>query len=351
MKKITLTIAAVTLALVQLAAQNDPQTFTRKILLEQFTTAQCRFCPGGAERLQSATDGQNNVVWIRYHAGFGTDALTNDIAETMTCFYGGSTFAPAMMLDRTHFDASRPGPVMSIGQVSDIRRHLSNAKAVKTYCKVQTPNVSYNPTTHTLDCTVDIRFSDAVYGPDTRLQILLIEDSIYMRQLDDQANAYVDYWHYGVVRDALTPLWGIPLNVVDGNFSHTLSYTLPAEYDYRYCKVVAIVYNYDPNDINNRKVLNAATSDYLNKSVGIGEVSERVEVRLFPNPAKGLVVLESDAPVRHVSVVDATGRCHLNLLAQGEKQTHLDLSTLSAGLYIVRVQTTDGMATRQLILR
>ena len=79
-------------------AQDDPQAFTRKILIEQFTTAQCGYCPAGAERLATATDGQTNVVWLRYHAGFGTDALTNDIAETMTCFYGGSTFAPAMMV-------------------------------------------------------------------------------------------------------------------------------------------------------------------------------------------------------------------------------------------------------------
>ena len=78
-------------------AQNDPQAFTRKILIEQFTTAQCGYCPAGAERLATATDGQTNVVWLRYHAGFGTDALTNDIAETMTCFYGGSISASVWM--------------------------------------------------------------------------------------------------------------------------------------------------------------------------------------------------------------------------------------------------------------
>lgn len=351
MKKSILFFIASVVVTVALTAQNDPQSFNRKILLEQFTTAKCGYCPGGAERLATATDGQTNVVWIRYHAGFGTDALTNDIAETMTCFFGGSTFAPAMMLDRTHFDASRPGPVMSIGQVSDIRRHLSDAKSVKTYCKVQTPRVDYDPDTRTLDCTVDIRFSDTVYGPDTRLQLLLVEDSIYMRQLDYDVNSYVDYWHYGVVRDTLTPLWGIPLTVVDGSFSHTISYSLPADYDYRNCKVVAIVYNYDPDDINNRQVLNSALSDYLYKSVGIGEVSEGVQARLFPNPATGVVVLESDAPVRQVSVVDATGRCHYRLTVGGEQQVRLDLSHLSAGLYIVRVQTSQGLASRQLLLK
>ena len=332
-------------------AQDDPQAFTRKILIEQFTTAQCGYCPAGAERLATATDGQTNVVWLRYHAGFGTDALTNDIAETMTCFYGGSTYAPAMMVDRTHFDASRPGPVMSVGSVSDIRRYLSDAKSVKTYCKVQTPEVKYNPDTRALECTVNVRFSDEVYGPDTRLQVLLIEDSIFMRQADNYAQAIVDYWHYGVVRDALTPLWGVPLTVVDGSFAQTFSYTLPADYVYQNCKVAAIVYNYDADNINNRQVLNSAISGYLKNAVGIGEVSEGVQMRLFPNPATGIVVLVSDAAVRQVSVVDATGRTNFSLPVDGEQHVCLDLSQLSAGLYLVRMQTSQGIATRQLILR
>ena len=351
MKKTIFFFFSAVIGVATLTAQNDPQAFTRKILIEQFTTAQCGYCPAGAERLKDATDGQSNLVWIRYHAGFGTDALTNDIAETMTRFYGGGTFAPAMMIDRTHFDASRPGPVMSIGQVSYIHRYLSNAKSVKTYCKVQAPEVSYNPATRTLDCSVKVRFSDEVYVPDTRLQVLFIEDSIFMRQSDYGAKAMVDYWHMGVVRDALTPMWGVPFTVTDGSFTQTFSYTLPADYVYKNCRVVAIVYNYDATDINNCMVLNAAMSDFLDKAVGIGEVSERVQMRLFPNPADGFVVLEADAPVKQVSVVDAVGRCHLNLSVAGEQHVQLDLSHLPAGLYLVRMQTSHGLATRQLILQ
>ena len=172
-----------------------------------------------------------------------------------------------------------------------------------------------------------------------------------MRQADNYAQAIVDYWHYGVVRDALTPLWGVPLTVVDGSFAQTFSYTLPADYVYQNCKVAAIVYNYDADNINNRQVLNSAISGYLKNAVGIGEVSEGVQMRLFPNPATGIVVLESDAAVRQVSVVDATGRTLFSLPVDGEQHVCLDLSQLSAGLYLVRMQTSQGIATRQLILR
>ena len=335
-------------------AQSDPQAFTRKILIEQFTTAKCGHCPAGAERLLTATQGLSNVVWIRYHAGFYTDDLTNDISERMTRFYGGSTFAPAMMVDRTRFNTSNPGPVMSVGTVSEIRQYLSQAKSVKTYCKVQVPEVEYDAATRTLVCRVRGRFSDEVYGPNTVLQVLLVEDSVFMRQSDYGVGSYVDYWHLGVVRDTLTYRDGIQVEVsteADHSFLHTFTYTLPEEYVFRHCKVAAIVYNYDYSDINNCQVLNAAISDYISQNLGIGEVSESASVRLFPNPANGFAVIESESPMLRVSVVDAMGRCPLMIPADGEQRLRLDLSSLPTGLYIVRVQTASGMATRQLILR
>ena len=62
-------------------------------------------------------------------------------------------------------------------------------------------------------------------------------------------------------------------------------------------------------------------------------------------------MLEADAPVKQVSVVDAVVRCHLNLSVAGEQHVQLDLSHLPAGLYLVRMQTSHGLATRQLILQ
>ena len=41
-----------------------------------------------------------------------------------------NTYAPAVMFDRTHFSSSNPAPVMSVGQVSELRDYLAQAKAV-----------------------------------------------------------------------------------------------------------------------------------------------------------------------------------------------------------------------------
>ena len=357
MKKISFIIIALTIAVTAIA-QDDKQTFTRKVLIEQFTGADCGWCPSGAERIATAISGVTNVVWIKYHAGFGTDFLTNDIATAMTRYYGGNTFAPAVMFDRTHFNTSQPAPVMSVGQVTEIRQYLAQAKEVTTTCKVYTPEVSYNPATRHLSGTILGRFGDNSFGDSTRLIVFVVEDSLVGRQADYNNGTQNAFVHMGTVRSAITDMWGDPLTVdVDNsnNFSYTIDYTLPADYVYKNCRVVAIVHHYDPSDVNNCPVLNAAMSDYLAQTLGIGEVAEGCAVRLFPNPAHDIVTVELaseySASTCQIALVDASGRQLMQHSFAGSTLCQFSIATLPAGIYLLRVTTPDGIATRQLMKR
>jgi hypothetical protein len=357
MKKILFIIIALTIVATTFA-QDGKQTFTRKILIEQFTGADCGWCPSGAERIATAISGNSNVVWIKYHAGFGTDFLTNDIATAMTRFYGGNTFAPAVMFDRTHFSAANPAPVMSVGQISDIRQYLAQAKGVATTCKVYTPSLSYNPATRHLSGTVSGRFGDNSFGDSTRLIVFIIEDSLVGRQADYNNGTQNAFVHMGTVRAAITDMWGDPIAVdVDNNnsFSYTVDYTLPADYVYKNCCVVVLVYHYDPSDVNNCPVLNAAQSDYFDRTLGIAEVSESCSVRLFPNPAHDMVAVElssqhSAAPCQ-IALIDASGRQLAQHSFAGSTVYQFSVASLPAGIYLLRVTTPDGVATRQLLKR
>lgn len=357
MKKQLLTLFAL-LSLLTAFAQDDNQTFTRKVLVEQFTGAACGWCPSGADRIASAIASNSNVIWVKHHAGYGTDFLTNDIANAMTRFYGGSTYAPAVMFDRTHFNTSQPAPVMSIGQVSDIRGYLSQAKAVATTCKVYPPEVSYNPDTRHLSGTVGGRFGDNSYDENTRLIVFVIEDSLIGPQNDYNNGNHTAFVHMGTVRAAITDMWGDPITVDaanDNSFSYTVDYTLPADYVYHNCRIVAIVWHYDSSDVNNCPVLNAAQGDYLDRSLGIGEVADGCSLRLFPNPAHGVVTVELSAEqaasVCQIDILDLSGRNLLSQSVSGATTHTLGIGHLSAGVYLLRVTTPSGIATRQLLVR
>ena len=356
MKKQLLTIFAL-LLVVTAFAQDDKQTFTRKILIEQFTGADCGWCPSGAERIATAIGSTSNTIWVKHHAGFGTDFLTNDIATAMTRFYGGNLFAPAVMFDRTHFSSSNPAPVMSIGQVSEIRQYLAQAKAVTTTCKVYTPAVSYNPTTRRLSGTVSGRFGDNSYNDSTRLIVFVVEDSLIGRQADYNNGTQNAFVHMGTVRAAVTDMWGIPLTVDaanDNSFSYTINYTLPDNFVYRNCRILALVWHYDPSDVNNCPVLNAAMSDYLEQTLGIGEVAESCHVRLFPTPAHDMVAVELSteyAATSQIALFDASGRQLVQHSFAGSTVYQFSIASLPAGIYLLRVTTPDGIATRQLVKR
>jgi hypothetical protein len=332
-------------------AQDSKQTFTRKVVLEQFTTGACQYCPIGTEHIQNAVDNANNLIWIKYHAGFGTDNLTNEVATAYLAFYGGSTYAPALMVDRTRFDTSKPGPVTGVGQASEIRRWVGQAREVETTCKVYTPEVAYNADTRHLSGVVEGRFGDESFGPNTRINVYVVEDSIYMYQ-SDAYGVSGNIYHLDAVRAAITDIWGDPLTVEGSNhnFSYTIDYTLPEDFVYKNCRIVALVTNYDEGDINNRKVLNGAESDYLNKLLSIGETDAGCQMRVYPNPASNRLFVQADHSIKSVVMLNSLGQVVRQ--QQGvDKTVVVELGDLAKGVYLVKVLTDAGMATRQVVVR
>jgi len=352
MKKQLFAIALLFVSL-NVMAQDAKQTFTRKVVLEQFTTGACQYCPAGAEHISNAVGGMNNIIWIKHHAGFGTDDLTNDAATAYLAFFGGSTFAPALMVDRTRFDNSEAGPVVSVGLATEIRALVGQARSVETTCKVYTPEVAYNADTRHVSGTVSGRFGDESFNENTRISVYVVEDSIYMYQADAYNGSRYIY-HMDAVRAVITDIWGDSLTVEgdNHNFSYSIDYTLPEDFVYKNCRIVALVHNYDASSINNRKVLNAAESDHLDQLLGIGEVEAGCQLNVYPNPAAEHLFVQSDQPICQVSVLNTLGQTLLQQQFSAAAPTvSLSLDGLTSGIYLVRVQTAAGIATRQLIVK
>lgn len=93
-------------------------------------------------------------------------------------------------------------------------------------------------------------------------------------------------------------------------------------------------------------VTNACGSNTYCKSistngVGINEMQGFENVNIYPNPAKQSITIENITSGIDIAVYNATGQCVKQIVALGSKAV-IDVSTLSNGIYMVRLTGKDG---------
>jgi hypothetical protein len=72
-----------------------------------------------------------------------------------------------------------------------------------------------------------------------------------------------------------------------------------------------------------------------------------VSVNLFPNPTNDIFTITTNSVIEEIIISDAIGRMvHKQLV--GKNSTQVDTQGLPSGLYLVRINTTDGIVTRKL---
>ena len=67
-------------------------------------------------------------------------------------------------------------------------------------------------------------------------------------------------------------------------------------------------------------------------------------VKVFPNPTYGIVNIDADNVVS-VEVMDINGR----VAATFENTNKVDLSNLTAGTYMLRIQTANGTSVKKVV--
>lgn len=93
-------------------------------------------------------------------------------------------------------------------------------------------------------------------------------------------------------------------------------------------------------------------------SLNVGEniytsVKEKIEltsISLMPNPAKDIVTLTSVSDYKTINVVDVTGKTVMTVTNTSKSNVTLDVSTLEAGVYIVKATGENVVATERLII-
>jgi hypothetical protein len=79
--------------------------------------------------------------------------------------------------------------------------------------------------------------------------------------------------------------------------------------------------------------------------VGIKEsASVESAILLFPNPTSGIVSVQTDLKILHISLTDLSGR-----ILQKTEAASIDLSPYETGIYFVRIETDKGMTVKKVV--
>lgn len=240
------------------------------VLLEEFTTAPCGYCPDGGLVVESIASTNARVIPVGIHAGYLTDAMT--ISEHSTLATRMANGAPTACIDRVLFDGET-----RIGHSRNVwASHTSQRLAEATPVCVSMSN-TYNSTTRVIDANIDITLLDNLPEGDYRVNLYVLEDSVIGSGSGyDQTNYYnttsghpyngagnpiVGYIHRHVLRALPTTTWGdasiLSSQPAAGSYQASYSYTLPASNNANRIHLVAFVSQYDASDDTKMTVFNS----------------------------------------------------------------------------------------------
>lgn len=329
----------------------DPASVVqRKSLLDHFTTAVCVNCPAAHTRLDQAIAGnEDRLVWVAHHVGYYTDDMTyspDAQSSGMMGFYGSSSFAPGMMLDRNPeiVPGNYSGVVGSVSAVATIQSQISEALSVPAFVSVDFQNLSYNASSREVSFDVAGQFKQDISG-DINLTVYITEDSI----MGTQTGATGQYKHDHVLRTVVSGYWGDDLTSTNANdtYSKHYTFTLPATWNNAKCRLVAFVNKHNTSFFD-RQVLNATKSPFLTTNLGIENVKPAVSVKLWPNPAAEMAFIEAESTIRSYVIVNTLGQRVMGAEGINADALELNVSNLAAGVYFVSVTTDNGVSTERM---
>ena len=338
---------------------------SRKVLVEEFSTEKCPNCPPVATYLHGLANADTNIVMMVHHAGYYTDPYTIAENTTMLTMFnaGGSTYAPAGMIDRYYWNADMdndgtidPGPVFWPG--TPYGGNAINAR--KEYPAFVDVNISgtYNITIRELTVTVS--------GNITR-NYSNIGVSLWITQDNITSSAQAGYtgtWtHHNVIRDAISGTWGdaITTPTTDGSsYTKTFTYIVNSAWDLSNLHLVAMVNQIDANNVNNRTVLNVNTKkvDQLQQFVSVSEIESDKNFNIYPNPAKENVQISyslNESKDVNIYIYNALGALVYSQneenMVSGNHTANLSIKNLSKGIYQLTLRAGENTITKKLIVQ
>lgn len=89
---------------------------------------------------------------------------------------------------------------------------------------------------------------------------------------------------------------------------------------------------------------------YTSGALGVKEINAS-KLSVYPNPTSGLVTISNDdnSALQSVSITDLNGRTVKSLKLNGETSSQINISDLSAGVYMMNISSDQGSVTRKIV--
>jgi len=95
------------------------------------------------------------------------------------------------------------------------------------------------------------------------------------------------------------------------------------------------------------KSYNASIYDATNTS-GINKLNQNIRVDIFPNPANEILYFYSTEHIQDMNIFDATGKLMLTMQPYNFTNGNINISSLSEGLYFVKITTDKGSTLKKI---
>ena len=180
-----------------------PSTFTKKVLIEEFTGAWCGYCPDGAHRVENLiNDNDGRVVGVSLHSGDAMEVAHTNYLETT---YQNTGF-PSGMVDRVSLNGST---TLNRGYWDGVASNQLSETAVCGLAIISQVNGA------SAAVEVHAGFNSTLNGDDYRLTVYLIEDGV-----TGTGSGYDQRNYYNT--DSESPFYDLGDPIVGYEHNHTL---------------------------------------------------------------------------------------------------------------------------------
>lgn len=303
---------------------------SNKVLLEKRTANWCPSCPASGTAFNEIAGLYPEAVLASFH--YQDPYAFDEGTFYMGGYYPGSSFTPGGMINMGEF-GTYPINAFATAWDDEVEARIGVSPVQLSL----TSNV--NPTTRELSFEVTANFKHAMSG-NFYFNAYIVENNIEGSQQNSGVNPY---YHQNVVRYMFGGVAGtsgaIPTTpVLNTDYTHSDSYTIPEGWNLDEIEVVAVVFERDQSGRTN--AMNAESSSPSEVSGIENDAYENGVVKAFPNPVSNVLALRSDVLKGNsyrLDLLDATGKLAYSTTLTSLYDARLDVSGLEQGMYLARL--------------